>query len=344
MNVNEAKDAIKVAYEANVPLFLSGQPGVGKSTCVYQIADEIFSGKDSVIELRGSTADPSEIADVKFVVEGKLVNIPQDWVPTEESVKAGRHPERGIVFLDELLDAPTLIQSGFQQFVLDRRLGSAILAEGWYPLAASNRRSDQAAAGKLSTALASRFMHITAEHDLETTIKYAYKKNWNPMIPAFLRWRPELLNTFNPSRSSTEYAYACGRSWESASKLLSVKTPISDDIRVQLLQGTIGQGPAAEFLGFERTYKSIPNMDEIRRSPATASVPDDPSVVYAVIGNLLHKIDKKFFDHIWDFVNRMEPEFIVTFVKSAKQIDEAICSTKAFSKFVTAYGSLVIGS
>ena len=93
MNINESKDALRACYAANLPMFMSGAPGLGKSESTYQLADELTvetNIKHGVIEFRGSTADPSEAGDMKWIVtedgETHVVNVPQAWVPTEEAI------------------------------------------------------------------------------------------------------------------------------------------------------------------------------------------------------------------------------------------------------------------
>ena len=339
MNIHDCKEAVRVAYELDLPIFILGPPGLGKSSIIYQLANEMpmMEGPRSVIELRSSTADPSEIADLKAIVDGKVVNVQQDWVPTDEAVAAGKYPKFGFILLDEVLDGAMMVQSALQNLVLDRKLGSAKLAKGWFPVAASNRRSDGAAAGRMSTALASRFMIVEAEHDLDVTIAFAYKNDWNPILPAFLRFRPNLLDTFQEAKKAGQASYACGRTWEMVSRL--TKGTVPESIRLELLSGLVGQGTAAEFYAFERTYKSLPDMNEIRNHPETAAIPTEPSVLYATIGSLVAKITVRELERVWPYVVRLSPEHCTMFINDAKhQLDKAIKTTKAWNEYVQKFG------
>ena len=83
MNIRDAKSAVSCAYDVNLPIMLLSAPGIGKSSVIYQLAKEKFcktpedNPKRHVIELRTSTADASEIADLKVVYEGKVINAQQ---------------------------------------------------------------------------------------------------------------------------------------------------------------------------------------------------------------------------------------------------------------------------
>lgn len=338
MNVNQMKDAVKACYHADVPLYVSGPPGVGKSSAMYQAAEEL--GTDfGVIELRGSTADPGEVADLKWIIDSKVHSIPQAWVPTAESVAKGIHKPKGFIFLDEIPDAALLIQSALQQLVLDRKLGSARLAAGWLPVAAGNRRTDKAASGRVSTALANRYVHVTVEADVDVTVQYAYRKGWDVRIPAFLRWRPALVTTFDPS--NTEMAFASPRTYEMLSKLVGIPH-IDSGVRSELILGTIGQGAGTEYISFERTYNQLPDMKALRADPEHYPVPEDMSVVYAVVSNLLSEVTAKAYEIGWKFVKRLDPEMRIMYTKDVRNTVTGYDKTKAWTDFVTTHGKYLI--
>lgn len=351
MNIVLAKEAIRVSMKTGShgrPVMLSGPPGVGKSTIFRQLVRELSqeTGEEwGLIIFKTSTSDPSEAGDLKLVVKtedgARVVNAPQDWVPTEEAIAKGKFPKYGIVLCDEILDGSLMMQSVLQGFVLDRELGSAQLAPGWYTAAASNRRKDNAAAGRMSTALARRYTHITIESDLDTTVAYAYRNNWHPLVPAFLRFRPQLLNTFeNAKKQGDEYAFANECSWEFMSEYLYAGVPSS--IKAELYAGVVGRGPAGEFLAFELVYNSLPDMDKLRKNPGAYPVPTELSVLYATLGSLCAGITKKDFIKLWPFVKRTGPEYITCFVRDCvRQHDDSfIKANPAWDEYVQLYGHM----
>ena len=70
---------------------------------------------------------------------------------------------RGILLFDELTAADRTLQVAAYEIILDRRLGDLYrLPDGWYVVAAGNREEDMAVATTMSSALANRFMHVSA--------------------------------------------------------------------------------------------------------------------------------------------------------------------------------------
>jgi len=348
MNIKKAKLALKAAYKADLPIILFGAPGLGKSSAVRQFAEEAakeYGEPFGCILFKTSTASPSEVGDLKWVTtnsEGiaEVVNAPQSWIPTEESIAKGKFPSRGCIFIDELLDGPLMIQSILQGLTLDRELGSVKLAKGWLPIGASNRRSDNAAAGRMSTALSRRFIHVTIESDVDVTVEYARSNGWYSPIAAFLRFRPALLNTFEQIKKGqgADQVFSCEASYENLSKFLLANDNLPPEIRLELISGIIGKGVAAEFHAFERIYKDLPDMKVLKDNPHTYPIPTEPSVLYAVLGSLLDGITPREFERVWPFIDRLPQEFCVSFVTDAYKITKgAIDKTKSYDEYVVKF-------
>lgn len=345
MNIIQAQSVLRLGYYSNRPVYLLGMPGIGKSQSVYQVAESLSEeyGEDvGVIEERTSTIQIDEIGDFKLPIDGKVKRIPQGWIPTAESVAAGEFPSRGFLFLDEIVDGTMSAQSAFQQLVLDRRLGSAKLAEGWLPVAASNRRSDRAAAGRLSKALSSRFLMVEVEPDLEVTVAHGLRKKWDAMILAWLRWVPDMLNTFDPK--SPEPSFACPRSIEDMSKIISCSyfDTMPKDLQAEVLKGKIGTQAMLSFVSFKALFSKIPDLTEIRLRPNDVPIPHEPAIRFALLGAFLRNINEQSFNDYWPYVRRMEPELATVFVKDAQTANSDVTRTKAYTDFCNKYGNLIL--
>ena len=116
------------------PAFVWGPPGIGKSSIVHSVARQAGM---SVIDLRASLLDPTDLRGIPAIVDGRAV-----WCPPAFLPKEGESP--GVLFLDEINAAPPLVQASLYQLVLDRRVGEYVLPAGWWIVAAGNRQKDRA--------------------------------------------------------------------------------------------------------------------------------------------------------------------------------------------------------
>lgn len=329
MRPSKAKASIRLAVDAGHPVFLWGSPGVGKSQVVAQLAAELGV---ELRDLRVIHLDPVDLRGLP-VLSGKDEERTVNWVPPAFLPRTGK----GLLFLDELNAAAPSVQAACYQLVLDRRLGEYVLPSGWAIVAAGNRETDRSVVHRMPSALKNRFVHINFEVDLEDWIAWALAHDIKSEIIAFLRFRPELLNAFDPQRN--ERAFPTPRTWEFVSDMLRQNPPA--DLEYELLAGTIGEGAAAEFMGFIRIYRTLPDPDLIIINPKGAAVPEDPATLYALCGALAKRATDKTLDAIVEFSFRMPAEFSVLLITDIVKRDKAMMKTKAFIAW-TAKNSAVI--
>ena len=125
-----------------------GAPGIGKS---HTVADVAKSAKIDLIDLRISQLAPTDLRGLPVADHEARTS---RWYPPEFLPRSGS----GILFLDELNMAPPAIQGIAQQLVLDRKVGSYTLPEGWHVWAAGNRSEDGASVFSMPSALQNRFI------------------------------------------------------------------------------------------------------------------------------------------------------------------------------------------
>lgn len=303
MNIIELKETIKHCYPTKRPLFVRSSPGLGKSSACRQAAEEM--GID-FIDIRLSQKAPEELGSLAFIKDDTIQYAAPSWVPTTGA---------GIILLDEFMDASLHVQSAMLEFSLDRRIGGVPLGDGWYVVAAGNRQEDKASAGRLSTAQANRFMHVTLEPDVDLQLAYGRANNWDPIVLYFLKYMPSTLSTFDPK--SKEAAFASPRTWEYVSDVL--KTQIPDHLRYPLMEGTIGADPAAKLEAFLQIWKSLTPFDVIKADPTGVPVPEDKGALYATCAmlsqNMIKNItDVPLFETLMKYINRIPIEYQIIFL------------------------------
>ena len=292
MKLSEVVQSIQCANLSQTPLYLWGAPGIGK-TAIVSAAAELLGVE--LLTLRVNLLEPVDFLGLPTpTADGNSVKwLKPDFMPQPET--------RGLLFLDEFAQATQATQCAAMRLV-DH------LPDSWQVVAASNRSTDRAGAGQVATHVLSRFTH------LEIDVSRQDWQNWavnhiRPEVRAFIDFRPGLLFQFDAKQVQTERANCSPRSWHRVSRILD-NAP--EELRLELLTGTIGAGPAAEFCGFLRIFAECPSPDAILADPINCAIPREPSALFAVCAALAdraRKGDLNVIRSIITYLVRMPVEF-----------------------------------
>lgn len=315
--IKSAKELARFYMQKDIPCFISGPPGVGKSELWEQIAEE---SEASLIDLRLGTMDPVDLLGLQCIIDGKTVHNKPEWWPDEK-----RDGPKQILLCDEMTDCNRAMQSAAYQLILNRRVGPHKLPKGCYPCAAGNRRIDKAASQALSTALANRFGHIEVEANHEAFIEWGNRHDIDPLITGFIRHRPQLLHSME---GADLRAFPTPRTWAMASKCVSVNDAT---MRFRLMRGIIGEGPAGEFKAFMEVL-DLPDIEDILADPKNTPIPEKPASKYALSSMLARYAERKNFEKILTYVGRREfgRDFETVTALDATGRDPSLCDTKAW--------------
>jgi hypothetical protein len=165
--------------------------------------------------------------------------------------------------------APPAVQGIAQQLILDRKVGSYKVPDGWFIWSAGNRKEDFAAVFDMPAPLANRFIHLEVKSGLEEFKEYALKHQIDDRIISFLNFRPKLLHKIDKNSPS----WPSPRSWDIANKLLNAKLDIDP---------AIGSASASEFRSFCKVYSNLPKIEPILSGKDKPDFPDDLSARYAL--------------------------------------------------------------
>lgn len=306
----------------SMPIYLHSAPGIGKSAVVDQIAREEQIG---FVDVRLGTMEQSDVCGIPYVHEGEMkVSIP-DWFPTEEKVNAGQIPAEGIVFFDELSNAPIGVQHAAYRIILDRACQNGVkMPEGWQIIAAGNRKEDKTGAKGVAPAMANRFaMHLSIKPDIDDFRAYAVERGLHTSIIGFLSFKQDRL--YDSKAALTELAFATPRSWEQVSNLLDVGF---DDEELQVaIAGCVGAGVAHEYQTFCQFYEKLPNFTDVMDGKVEYTVPKDDlgllfavtsSVITCLAGNADNKDRVRNLDKV---MKQLGDEYLVLIYKSLKNLN-----------------------
>jgi hypothetical protein len=291
------REFMSAAEGHHTPVMMWGPPGVGKSQMVSEVAARHGV---PVIDIRLSQMEPSDLRGIPFRT-GESV----EWAIPAILPNAKRHGEKGILFLDEITSAPPSVSAAAYQLILDRRLGAYEVPPGWAIFAAGNRQGDRGVTYAMPAPLANRFSHFEVEANLDDWSQWAYENNIDDRLIGFLRFRPELLFDFDPSRNPT--AFPTPRSWEFAHRALQ-KFGDQPDLLGPALAACVGQAAGIEFSAYLANLSRMPDLDAIVEG-RPAEVPRDTDLQYAVAAALVARAIrnknggnlKEMLGHILDY-------------------------------------------
>ncbi|WP_194819974.1 MoxR family ATPase [Nocardia sp. XZ_19_385] len=312
---NNQLEALTLAVAADLPVLLWGEPGIGKTAALTQLAETLELPLTTVI---ASVHEPSDFSGLPIVGDDPAQHgvpmAPPDWAV--RLVRAGR----GLLFLDELSTAPPAVQAALLRLVLERRIGSLKLPPGVRIVAAANPRSSAADGWELSPPLANRFVHLQWVHDHEVVVRglggtwpRATLPRLDPVkltdavafarraVCVLLAARPKLVHQMPSSDARRGGAWASPRSWEMALRLIAFATAAgsSKDVLSQLVRGAVGDGPGFELLtSLDRM--DLPDPELLLADPTAAELPERGDLRQAVLDGVVAAVRKRPARARWD--------------------------------------------
>ena len=238
---------IRAYVEADIPVFLHGLSGDGKSDRVRQIDPQVLD-----IELVNENPETINGRAIYNEAKDEIVDIKPVWL-----VKLERLCEDGklhILFFDELTNATKQTQSVIFKIVLERFVNNRwALPKNARIVAAGNDRSESTAAHDLAEPLFGRFAHIYIRTTVENWMPWAVRSRINPYVMEFLANNDLYLRT----RFTGTEGNADPRRWEMVSKALD-----SSGNDFSLLAPIVGPETAEAFVRFFRSKQDMSALGE----------------------------------------------------------------------------------
>ena len=308
---------------------IEGPPGGGKTTIVRDVAESLGY---HYIERHLPTMLVEDFGVP--IIDGPVLayKIP-DWFPAKGSqLDDGRG---GILCFDDRNQAGADIQKVLANICQARTLHGVPMADGWSVVSTGNRQSDRAGANRVLSHLRNRETVLELETHHDDSTMWMINNGVRPEVVAFLRFRTNLLHDFDPQRDSNPTP----RSWvEGVSPIIGA---VPAEAEYECFKGAVGEGAAAEFTGFLRIYRKLPNPDAILMNPTTADVPTDPATLYALSGSLADRASEANFDRLTTYTERMPAEFSVLTVSYACRKKPELANTQAFTHWAVRHQSVL---
>jgi len=319
MRATLLKETLKSLFPIKRTVCIEGPPGGGKTTIVHQVAEELDV---PVIERHMPTMLVEDFGILFPDGSAQLHYKLPDWFPVK-----GKAPERGILLFDDRNQASSDLQKVLANICQARTLHGISMPDGWQVISTGNRQGDRAGANRVLSHLRNRESVLELETHLDDWTSWAMTNGVKAEVTSFLRFRPHLLHDFDPQRDQN----ATPRSWvEGVSDVLGT---VPNEAEFECFRGAVGEGAAAEFVGFVRIWRKLPNPDAILLNPTTSNVPTDPATLYALAGAISNRATEGNFERVCTYAERMPPEFSVLTISYAARRNPDLANTQAFTKW-----------
>nr|WP_307836714.1 AAA family ATPase [Actinoplanes nipponensis] len=282
-------EALALAVAANLPVLIWGEPGIGKSATLLQLAAGLGLPMETVI---ASVHEPSDFAGLPIVGDSPATDgvpmAPPDW-----AVRLARTGS-GLIFFDELSSAPPAVQAALLRVVLERRVGSLRLPEPIRIVAAANPPASAADGWHLAPPLANRFVHLPWAHDPRTVAR-GLAGTWPAVtvpvvrperagaalarargaLAGFLTARPGLTHHLPADAESRGGAWPSPRTWEMVLRLLTFhySARTGREALALAVAGAVGPGAGLEFVTYLENL-DLPDPERVLADPAAFTLPE----------------------------------------------------------------------
>jgi hypothetical protein len=328
MSPKELKVTMLKAISAGLPVLIKGAPGIGKSDIITQVAAEL---KMELIISHPVVSDPTDFKGLPGIVDGKA-----EFLPFGDLRQLMEATKPTIAFLDDLGQAPAVVQAAAMQLLLARSINGHKISDHIVFVAATNRRQDRAGVTGILEPVKSRFaMILGLEANTDEWIEWAFENNMPPELIGFIHFRPSLLNVEEATAEIVNHP--CPRTIAHAGKLLNAGLDSHE-----VLSGAIGEGAAAELVGFLRVFKDLPNISAILLDPDGTAVPTDPAAQYAVVAALVEKVTENNCDRMFTYGNRLPADFSCLLVRDMILKEPKVQQTPGFISWATSHRDILL--
>ena len=307
MNILENKpsvilECLKYAFEFNEPILMTGPPGVGKTSLVYQAAESV---QYPVYVAHPVVSEPIDFKGMPTVIDGIATFLPFDdlriLIDATEPI---------VFFIDDLGQAPASVQAAVMQLLLARRIGEKKVSEHVRFVAATNRREDLAGVQGILSPVQSRFTILSLGVSKDDWIVWAIKNDISPEMISFINYTGgkfltedrshDIENTGNPrtvAKADTHFRNAPA------------------NIRDTLIAGAAGQAFMLEFTTYIKVFTDLPTLEDIVSDPENTPIPDAPSKLFVVVAMLITRTTIENTNAVSAYILRLTDDWQIRYLK-----------------------------
>ena len=314
MSVANTLRAVFVATQTRMPVLLWGEPGVGKTSFIYEVAKHT---KRFSVVLNAGLRDPTDFAGFPVLEQNgtRLLRLaPPGWA--YDLIEHGG----GMLFLDEMSAAAPLVQAALLRVVYEKQAGEAKLPDDTWMIAAANPVDTSAGTWLLSSAMANRWLHFNWELDTDIWVtgmidgfKSVAKlpvlpEDWQShiqttrsLVASFIKHKPTLLHNRPQDASGSGQAWPSPRTWDMMSTVLAAAeaTGLDENEHLILARAAVGEGAAIEYVTWRRSLDLV-DPREALANPDKVRFPKRGDQVFAMLGAVVNHAKSHMDNGMWE--------------------------------------------
>lgn len=300
----EDEDLIRTYVDGDIPVFLHGLSGSGKSDRVLQI-------DPNCVKIYMASAKPETVAGKSAVINGEVRDIPPEWYVKICELCEKEPNKNHILFFDEITNAPPSLQGLAYNIILNKEVnGKWKLPSNCRIVAAGNEMDESLAANEMPEPLFRRMAHVYVQTTIEKWVLWASEHKLHPAIISFIVSNGYDTNKNKVFRTECNGKDPCvdPRKWEMASKLLKQSN------NPRTLLGILGKDITDKFVEFVRAeYISLDQV--IRGDYDKSDGKVGPDKAHRIV-NALCGVDADNVRQVVDYIRlRLYPENYELFKK-----------------------------
>ena len=275
MNIKEAKEEIQRAITSYLekdefgdyvvsrvrqrPVLLIGDPGIGKTAIMEQIAEELGIGLVSYSMTHHTRQSAIGLPKIETKSYGGREYMVSEYTMSEiiasvyDCMEATGLTE-GILFLDEINCVSETLAPAMLQFLQYKTFGKHEVPEGWIIVAAGNPPEYNRSVREFDLVTLDRVKKIDVTPDFAVWKEYAYTAGVHPAVISYLNIRRQYFYLMETTVDGK--LFATPRGWEDLSRLLTVYEKLGKEMDWEVVGQYIQHPKAAkDFANYLELYR-----------------------------------------------------------------------------------------
>lgn len=306
MRIPEAITVMRSALIRKRPIVLTSGPGIGKTSIVEQVCE------DMGYQLKTTYSVYWDITDPKGLPMPSKSKTFAEFLPFGEVKEILDATEPTVWFFDDFMQTSEEVQAALMPLFLKRTIGGRKIPDCVHLALAGNRVDDGSAVNPMLEALKNRmaaFVRVDANiHDWTAWAMTIGKVS--PILISFLRMKPNYL--YDLVVTSDMVGSATPRSWKDVDEWFQAQSDKKLQLKPEIFEETIGsivgEDKASEFVAFMQMYKTLNILDQCLMNPETVNLPKKADELYALSSGISSHVTAVTFPNVIKLATRLFAE------------------------------------